>query len=242
MYTHERRVTYSEVSMNGYADAAQIADYFQDCSCFQSDNLGVGIEHLEKEHLSWLLASWQIVIERYPVYGETIYVSTWPYGFDSAFGYRNFMIQDGKGQRLAVANSQWILVNTLTGHPTKITEAVICQYPIETKADMMYAPRKIPFRDIQEAKGCLYVPGAVIDTNHHVNNAQYIRMALEYVPETFPVGQVRVEFKKAAVRGDAIYPYVSANETIIKVLLADSSRKPYATVEFVKLGEGEKND
>ena len=46
MYTHDRRVTYSEISMNGYADIAQIAEYFQDCSVFQSDTLGVGLEYL----------------------------------------------------------------------------------------------------------------------------------------------------------------------------------------------------
>ena len=30
MYTHDRRVTYSEISRKGFADIDQIADYFQD--------------------------------------------------------------------------------------------------------------------------------------------------------------------------------------------------------------------
>jgi acyl-ACP thioesterase len=228
--------------MDGYADIAQIADYFQDCSSFQSDELGIGYEYLTQEHLAWLLASWQIVVERYPEYGEEIMVSTWPYAFDSVFGYRNFSLTDVNGRRLAVANSQWILVNTSTGHPIRITEEVTSRYPMEEKAEMTYASRKVPFKEVKEAKEKFVVPRAFIDTNQHVNNAQYIRTALEYVPEDFTIGQVRVEFKEAAVLGDRVTPYVHHNGDVMKVLLADAQKKPYAVVEFKKKMNGENND
>lgn len=242
MYTHERKVTYSEISMNSYADIAQIAEYFQDCSVFQSDELGVGFEFLAENHLAWLLASWQIVVDRYPGYRENLSVSTWPYAFDSAFGYRNFMLQDEAGRRLAVANSQWILVNTETGHPTKITEEAASHYPMSEKADMVYAPRKIPSREVQEAMEPIRVPRAFIDTNQHMNNAQYIRTALEYVPEAFKIYQVRVEFKTAAVLGDWLYPYVYCDKRMTKVVLADEGKSPYAVIEFKGADNGEKND
>ena len=102
MYIHDRRVTYSEISMRGYADIAQIAEYFQDCSVFQSEVLGIGLEYLTEHHLAWLLASWQIDVDTYPEMGSRIRVSTWPYKFDAAFGYRNFMLQDENGKRRCV--------------------------------------------------------------------------------------------------------------------------------------------
>lgn len=241
MYTHDRRVTYSEISMNGYADIAQIAEYFQDCSVFQSDTLGVGLEYLSENHLAWLLASWQIIVDEYPECGEKLYVSTWPYKFDAAFGYRNFMLKDVQARRLAVANSQWILVNTESGHPIKITEEIASHYAMDERADMVYAPRKIAFREVQEKRDAIRVPRAFIDTNQHMNNAQYIRTALEYVPETFNIHQVRVEFKEAAVLGDCLYPYVHEEEHMIRVLLANEKKKPYAVIEF-KEADGEKND
>ncbi len=241
MYTHDRRVTYSEISMNGYADIARIAEYFQDCSVFQSETLGVGLEYLSENHLAWLLASWQIVVEKYPEYGQELIVSTWPYDFDAAFGYRNFMLQDKQGQRLAVANSQWIMVNTETGHPIKITDQIVRHYPMTEKADMIYAPRKITFREVQEAREPVRVPRAFIDTNQHMNNAQYIRTALEYVPEDFHIHQMRVEYKKAAVLGDVLYPYIYQDDRIMKILLTDEKKKAYAVVEFKEL-DGERND
>ncbi len=242
MYTHDRKVTYSEISSGGYADIAQIADYFQDCSVFQSDMLGVGLDYLAKEQVAWILTSWQIVVGRYPKCGEQIAVSTWPYNFDPIFGYRNFSLEDAQGHRLAVANSQWILVNTQTGHPTRITEDITCHYDMDEKADMQYAPRKIVFKDVQEARDGFIVPRAFIDTNQHMNNAQYIRMALEFVPADFLVRQVRVEYRNAAVMGDRIYPYVLHDGQMVKVVLGDARKKPYAVVEFTGSDNGEKND
>ena len=45
-----------------------------------------------------------------------------------------------------------------------------------------------------------------LDTNHHVNNCQYVQMALEVLPRDILVSQVRVDYKKSAVLGDKIFP------------------------------------
>ena len=45
-----------------------------------------------------------------------------------------------------------------------------------------------------------------LDTNHHVNNGPYIQMAREYVPEGFPIRQMRAEYKKSALLGNMINP------------------------------------
>ena len=72
MYCMKRPVTYSEVGADYKADMAQIINYFQDCSCFQSDALGVGPKNMEKLGKAWILNSWQIIAEQYPKYGEQI--------------------------------------------------------------------------------------------------------------------------------------------------------------------------
>ena len=77
----ERPVTYSEVGADYRVDMAQVINYFQDCSCFQSDELGVGPKNMDILGKVWMLNSWQIVVERYPTYGESITVGTWPYDF-----------------------------------------------------------------------------------------------------------------------------------------------------------------
>ena len=57
------------------------------------------------------------------------------YKFDAAFGYRNFMLQDENGKRIAVANSQWILVDTESGRVVRITPEIASHYPMEEKQE-----------------------------------------------------------------------------------------------------------
>ena len=234
MYIHDRRVTYSEISMRGYADIAQIAEYFQDCSVFQSEVLGMGLEYLTEHHLAWLLASWQIDVDTYPEMGSQIRVSTWPYKFDAAFGYRNFMLQDENGKRIAVANSQWILVDTESGRVVRITPEIASHYPMEEKADMTCAPRKIAFKEEKKEQKPICVPKAFIDTNQHMNNAQYVLMAQEYLPPNSVIHQMRADYRQAARLNDLIHPVVTVSGSQTTVVLNNKEQDPYAIIEFIR--------
>ena len=70
-----------------------------------------------------------------------------------------------------------------------------------------------------------------IDTNHHVNNSYYPLMAWEYLPEDFCCRRLQVEYKKAAVLGDQIYPAVLEEEGKFLVVLADENQNPYAIIK-----------
>ena len=73
-----------------------------------------------------------------------------------------------------------------------------------------------------------------LDTNHHVNNCQYIQMAMDYLPADFPLRQMRAEYKQQARLSDVICPEVSADADKVVVSLNDIHGEPYAVVEFIK--------
>ena len=76
------------------------------------------------------------------------------------------------------------------------------------------------------------VTGAHLDTNHHVNNAQYVSLALGVLEE----GEVcaprtlDVHYSQAAKLGDTIYPHVHRGEDAATVTLDDEVGKHYAIV------------
>ena len=82
MYTFDSRIRYSEIDRSGRLSIPAVVDYFQDCSAFQSEELGVGVEYLANKKRTWILNSWQIVLERRPEECEKITVGTWGSGFD----------------------------------------------------------------------------------------------------------------------------------------------------------------
>ena len=234
MFTHERQVNYSEVTSNGHADIARIADYFQDCGFFQSDAIGGGVEDLAKLQRAWMLASYQIVVKRYPMYGEKLRVSTWPYAFDKVFGYRNFDIKDENGSQIAVANSYWFIADIEKRRPVRLTPEITDPYTLDPKIEMDYAPRKLDFKEEMTAAEPFKVLHAYIDKNQHMNNAWYIRMGLEYVPKDFEVYQVRVEYKLAAHEGDMIYPYIYQDKNTVKIRMEDGQGRICTTLEYKK--------
>ncbi len=236
MYTFDSRIRYSEVDAHKKLTLTGIANYFQDCSTFQSEDLNVGIETLSKQHRAWLLNSWQIVVKRAPLLCEKVTLGTWPYDFKGIYGLRNFIMKDEAGEICAYANSVWICVDTVSGHPTRITPEMIAAYSEESPFEMEYAARKIPVPKVLEERPAFDVTASNIDTNQHVNNAQYILMAQEYLPENFEVGEFRVEYRKAAVLGDRIFPKVAYDETHCTVVLTDEAQHIFAVLAFFKKG------
>ncbi len=234
MYTFDARIRYSEVDCDGQLTMEALLNYFQDASTFQSEDLGVGLGYMKERQLVWVLSSWQIVVERYPKLGEQVVVGTLPYDFKGFLGYRNFVMYSKEGERLAVANTLWSLLDLKTGKPTAASEELRECYAVEEKLEMTYAPRKIsiPEGGVQEEP--IVVKKHHLDTNHHVNNGQYVSMAMDFLPEDFAIGQLRVEYKMQAFLEEVLHPYVVEDASKYVVNLTDAEGKTYVSVEFLR--------
>lgn len=232
MYQFKSRVRYSEVELDKKLDLSAIIDYFQDCSTFQSEDIGLGIDYLRSINRAWLLSSWQIIVNDYPELGQEITSSTWAYDFNGIYGYRNFMIENNQKEVLAYANSIWVYIDTKSGRPTRVTDDIANTYGLEEKIDMNYAPRKISFPKDMNSLAPFSVIRSNIDTNNHVNNGQYIKMAEEFLPEDFVIKQMRADYRKAARLDDLIVPKLAKTQDGYIVVLADTEDKPFTIIEF----------
>ena len=231
-YSFKGRVRYSETGENGCLTLPGIQDYYQDCCTFQSEEIGQGVAELVKRQRAWVLSSWQIVVNRYPKLGETIVASTAPYGFKGFLGMRNFTLKTEAGELLSYANSIWTNIDTNTGLPARLTEEDTRGYVLNEKLEMDYAPRKITLPENMVKEEPFAIQKHHLDTQHHVNNCQYIRMAADYLPEDFAIYQMRAEYKKSALLGDMIYPVVALEDGRYTVGLCDELGRPYAVVEL----------
>lgn len=234
MYRIEERVRYSEVGVDRNVGIAQILNYFQDCSLFQSEDLGIGIDYLAQLKKAWWLASWQVQVKRYPVFDEKISIGTWAYGFKGLYGLRNFDLIDEKGDRIVKANSNWFYMDLELGRPIKITEDVGKGYEVCPPLEMDYAPRKIQLPSETKELDAFTIPKSHLDTNGHVNNSKYVELAAEYLPVRTIITQMRAEYKIAAKLNDTIYPKVGKKEDNCYIVeLCREDGKPYVVVEFL---------
>ena len=91
---------------------------------------------------------------------------------------------------------------------------------------MEYADRKICVPEEMEEQESFQVAKHHLDINHHVNNAQYIKMAEEYLPEGFALKEMQTEYKKAAMLHDVIVPRVAREDGRLTVALTDAGEGP----------------
>ena len=232
MYTFHSKVRYSE--LNHYIGSmypSSIINYFQDCSTFQSEDLNRGLAFLQAENKVWLLNSWQLQLRQPMHLGDSIEVGTWPYAFRGFYGYRNFIMKDDKKNVLAVANSIWVYLDLSTGKPARIPDD-LNGYKIEPPYPMEPIQRKLKVPKNCAAQAPFTVFKANIDSYHHINNAQYIKIAEEYLPCNFMTTSLKVEYRMQAVLGDTLFPLVSVQADHYTIILANAEQKPYAILEF----------
>ncbi|GHU40683.1 hypothetical protein FACS1894111_01720 [Clostridia bacterium] len=245
MYGFESRVRYSEADQKGKMTINSILEYFQDVGSFQADDLGVGKDFILAKEIAWVVISWQVTVERYPLYSQKITVHTWPHAFRSFYGDRSFMITDENGQRMAYATSIWAQIDLKTGKPKRILPEFQTAYRMEEPVMAEGESRKIIIPKELVQQEAFAVQKYQLDMNQHMNNGQYIRVAQEFLPEGFRIDNIRVEYKQSAVYGDSIYPAVATyseeitegNEAgkksrTVLVVLGDQEGKPYSVIEF----------
>lgn len=235
MYSFQSRIRYSEIGLDGRLTLESLLDYYQDCSTFHSEDIGLGVEYLKEKHMVWVLSSWQIVVERYPGLCEKVIIGTAPYEFKGFVGYRNFWMETESGERVSYANSIWSLMDLDKMTPAKPPEEMLTGYALAPKLPMDYAPRKIviPEGGIEQEK--IQIKMHHLDTNGHVNNGQYVRIAAEYLPKNFQIRQMRAEYKKPAVLDDNICALVASSEdqTLYTISLNGEDGRPYSIIEFM---------
>lgn len=233
MYKMEANVRYSECASDNKMKIPAIINYFQDCTTENSEQLGVGHAYLTEKKRAWILNSWQVFIKRRPEVSESIQISTWATGFKGVFGPRDFHMQAADGETLACAHSLWVYVDTQTGRPVKPEEEDLCAYEVEDPLPIASFSRKIKMPENAVVVDTFPVHKYHIDTNHHMNNAKYVELACEVLPEEYKVTALRVEYKKAAVYGDKLVMKSVREEERIFVDLCDEEGNSYAIVEFI---------
>ena len=119
MYEFKSRVRYSEIDHRGTMTLPALINYFQDSSTFHSEELGLGMGRLKVEKKAWVLSYWQVIVERYPKFGEEITVGTFATEFKGLYGNRNFYMKDSSGARTACANSIWVFMDLEKGRPAR---------------------------------------------------------------------------------------------------------------------------
>ncbi|KAL9261690.1 Palmitoyl-acyl carrier protein thioesterase, chloroplastic-like protein [Drosera capensis] len=168
-----------------------------------------------KRNLIWVVARMQVVVHRYPTWGDVVQVDTWVCPSGKNGMRRDWLFRDcTTGETLMRASSIWVMMNKETRKLSKMPDEV----RTEIRCHLRDKPpvidedgRKLPKLDDNTAeyirKG-LTPRWSDLDVNRHVNNVKYIGWILESAPssilETHELYCMTLEYRRECGRDDVL--------------------------------------
>ena len=209
-----------EVDFRARALPLTLLNYLQDAAGEHAERLGFSVLGLLKRNLTWLLSRYHVRVLRYPSFGETVTVTTWPSGRQGIFALRDFEMADAEGRAIGSATSSWVLWNLASRQPARLEDNLPDSVALDKRAvpdDFPPLPacppggRELGFRvEMQD-----------IDFNNHVNHPVYIQWALETAPE--PVLRAMAPASiEVAYKGEALY----GEEVVSRIVQIEDGPRP----------------
>ncbi|MBS4025779.1 MAG: hypothetical protein KGZ96_08925 [Clostridia bacterium] len=208
MFEKEFLIPYFHTDKDGYLRFPIILAYMAETSSWHSDSIGVGINELINTDLGWMLNKWEVKVESYPKSKEVVVVNTWTSDFNRFYATREFVMKDSSGNVLAVATTQWILINMTRKRPVRIPEDFIEKYKRIKKTNFEHFTDLNLVLDNISLTSKFTVRRSDIDNNNHVNNIRYIEWVIEDVEDDLykdmKIQEFAIIYKKEILEGSLI--------------------------------------
>ncbi len=234
MYSLKYKVTTSTCDSEGRLKLYSALQMMQDCSEMWIDSEPGVKQYFAEQNMAQLLATRQVEIIRVPEYKEELTVTSTVYDMKPMFGFRNTFIYDAQGNPCYKTWSMGAFVDKVAGKLKRVDQATIDSMNLEPQKEMSYRDRRII---LPKQGGDMLEPVKVlradIDYNKHMNNANYVRMAMELLPESMAVRGMRVEYRVAAKLGDILTPTMYQTDDGFIVSLSVNGEVS-AIVEFTR--------
>lgn len=235
MYELHTELTTSGAGPDGLQSLTSVITMMQDCSLQWLESEPVMTAYLERERIAMLLASRQMEVCRRARLGERLTVATSIFAFNKLMGHRNTCIYDAEGGMVAKSRCVGVFVSRDSGKTMRLPQEVVDsltydpEVPVELSSKKIRVPDSAPDR-LERMRARF----SDIDFNGHVNNAQYVRMAVDADPTLAAVRRMGVEYRAAAHEGDeiAVQQWDVDGATIVR--LADTEGKPYVVMSFMR--------
>ena len=221
MYSLNYKVTTSTCDSDGRLKLFSALQMMQDCSEMWIDSEPGVKQFFAEQNMTQLLATRQVEVVRVPEFKEELTVVSSVYGMKPMFGFRNTFIYDAEGRPCYKTWSMGVFVDKATGKLKRVDDATIASMNIDPQLEMTYRDRRIILpKTGGEILEPIKVLRADIDYNKHLNNANYVRIAMELLPEDFVVSGLRVEYRIPAKLGDKLVPTIYKHDNVIIVSLS----------------------
>lgn len=214
-YCESFRICAAQTDVNARLKPSALLELMQEMAGAHAEIIGVGRKLLLDQNLIWVLTRVEVQMARYPRFGETISIETFPMPNRRWFFPRYFIFRDDKGNQIGCAGSLWVLLDVEArrmSRPDPIIALMPDNSDLTAPLGLPATVNVLPGDFESELRSPVYTD---LDMNAHVNNTRYMdwccnalgidllrshelaSFALNYNQEILPGQQIRTELHRS---------------------------------------------
>jgi medium-chain acyl-[acyl-carrier-protein] hydrolase len=179
VWTEPLKIGSYDVDFTGRASTVSLCRYFLDAAWKHAEALGVGFSDLASQGKFWVLSRLLFEVSRYPVWGNTATLRTWPRSPKSVFAMRDFEISDSAGTRMAAGASAWLVLDAASKRPQRLHKLLPALADLSDNRALSRDPEKLEPGDSWDVVFTATARYTDIDVNRHVTASRYIGWLLD---------------------------------------------------------------
>ncbi|KAK8660114.1 hypothetical protein V6N13_051048 [Hibiscus sabdariffa] len=233
VYSQNFSIRSYEIGADRTASIETLMNHLQETAinhCRSAGLLGEGFgatPEMCKKNLIWVVTRMQVVIDRYPTWGDVVQVDTWVSASGKNGMRRDWLVSNSEtGEILTRATSVWVMMNKLTRRLSKIPEEVRGEIePFFMNSDPVLAEdsqKLVKLDDGTAEYVCkdLTPKWGDLDVNQHVNNVKYIGWILESAPlpilESHELCAMTVEYRRECGRDSVLQSLTAVSDSDVE--------------------------
>lgn len=180
IFTKEFSVNTMVVNSNKRLGLVGLLGMLQDAAGLHADQLGFGYEDMIASQTFWVLTRQKIVMDQWPLWGDTVRIVTWPRPLNAMTATRDFEIFVGD-RKYGECVTGWMILDGKTRRPVRpsLNEE---RLRVRTDYNLSIDPTKVPFQEEARSIKIVEVRNSDLDMNNHVNNTKYGQWILDAIP------------------------------------------------------------
>jgi acyl-ACP thioesterase len=185
VWSEPLKVLSFDVDLNGLATSVSLCRRFLEAAWNHAEALGVGFSELRRQRNFWVLSRLRLEARRYPAWGSTGTLRTWPREGTALFAMRDFEVLDDTGTVLVAGTSAWLVLDAVSKRPQRVTSLLSGLDGLSARAALARDPGKLPGGDAWDGHSAVTARYMDVDVNGHVGSTRYIGWMLDAYPIEF---------------------------------------------------------
>lgn len=179
-------VSSADVDFEEKLRLSSLTNYLIQIASQHAESLSWGAADLIKHNLVWVLSGFQIEIDQYPNWRDTITIESWPKGVNRLFYLRDYRILNSEGKEIGRASTNWLLIDVDRRRPklldadNDVFEQNLDKHAIKALVPMLKFEGEVDKTD-------KFTPRfSDIDLNNHLTTTRYV----DWMFDTYTPGEV----------------------------------------------------